>query len=118
MSEAPFPTTPILPHGGLGALLRPGAAGPEGRRAARSAEKAAKDFESVLLHKVLEEMKRTIPESGLLGDGVSRQVRDLFWLYLAQDLADKGGLGVWKQLYRQMGQAGAAGAAPAAEPAP
>lgn len=118
MSEAQFPTMSILPHGGLSALLRPGPVPPEGKRPAGSAEKAAKDFESVLLHKLLEEMKRTIPQSELLGDGISGQVRDLFWLYLAQDLADKGGLGVWKQLHRQMVQPGAAGPAPALEPSP
>jgi Rod binding domain-containing protein len=68
-------------------------------------EQAAKDFESVLLHRLLGEMKRTIPDSGLLSSATTRQMQDLFWMYLAQHLADNGGLGLWKQLHRQLGEA-------------
>ena len=70
---------------------------------ARKAEQAAKDFESVLLHKVLEEMDRTIPESGLLDSGVSKQVKGMFQFYLAQELANRGGIGLWKDLQKQLG---------------
>ena len=63
-------------------------------------EKAAKDFESVLLHKLMEEMARTVPDSGLLTSGVSKQVRGIFWLYLAQEVADGGGLGLWRDIQR------------------
>jgi Rod binding domain-containing protein len=69
----------------------------------RKLRKAVKDFEAVLLTKLLEEMKRTIPDSGLLTTGISKQIQDLFWLYLAQDLAEKGGLGICKDLYREFG---------------
>jgi len=58
----------------------------------------AKDFEAVLLHKMLQEMANTVPDSPLLDEGAGRQVHDMFWYYLAQDLADKGGLGLWKQI--------------------
>lgn len=63
-------------------------------------EKAAKDFESVLLHKLMEEMARTIPESGLLKSGISKQIQGIFWLYLAQEVADGGGLGLWRDIQR------------------
>ena len=63
--------------------------------------KAAKDFESVLLHKLLQEMKDTIPDSGLTGGSEAKQVQGIFWSFLAQDIADKGGLGLWKDLYEQ-----------------
>ena len=69
---------------------------------ADQAEKVAKDFESVLLHKVMEEMRRTVPQSGLLSNGISKQVEGIFWYYLAQEVADQGGTGLWKDIYRQM----------------
>ena len=67
-----------------------------------SVEKVAHDFESVLLQKVFEEMRRTVPESGLLESPESEQIQGLFWTYLAQDVADKGGIGLWKELARQL----------------
>ena len=100
MNEIEFPTNPILPIGLSGVFAIP----ESGSLAGAPAEKAAKDFESVLLYRLLEEMKRTIPESGLLETGISKQVQDIFWFYLAQDMADKGGIGLGKELYRQMNQ--------------
>ena len=68
-------------------------------------EEAAKDFESLLLHRMLEEMERTIPKSGLLdGGSVTGQVRGMFWYHMAQELADKGGLGLWKEIQGQLGR--------------
>ena len=75
------------------------AAGPDAQGAAL--EKTARDFESVLLHRVFEEMRRSVPESGLLDSGTSDQVQGLFWMYLAQDVAAKGGIGLAKELSRQ-----------------
>ena len=66
-------------------------------------EKTAKDFESLLLHKLLEGMERTIPKSGLLdGGSITGQVRSLFWHHMARELADKGGIGLWKEIQGQM----------------
>ena len=95
MELLPALGSPVMPglSGSLPAKPAPGAAG---------AVKAAKDFESLLLHKVLEEMERTVPKDELLDDGATEQVQGLFCYHLAQDLADKGGLGLWKQVYRQM----------------
>jgi peptidoglycan hydrolase FlgJ len=69
--------------------------------------KAAKDFESVLVQKLMEEMKNTIPESGLTEDGASKQMQDLFWLYMGQTVGQQGGLGLWKQMVRQLQKPGA-----------
>jgi|GEM_PF-2525162 len=79
---------------------------------AAAAVRAAKDFESVLLYKVMQSMRDTVGESGLLDDDCGRQMQDMFWYYLAQGVADQGGLGLWKDVYRQLAarQAGAAGA--------
>jgi Rod binding domain-containing protein len=65
-------------------------------------EQLAKDFESVLLTKLVDEMKETAGKWDLEEeeDAASGQVQGLFWMYLAQDLGDKGGLGLWKDLHR------------------
>ena len=91
----------------LGGLSPTALAGPDGALSAGprqiSEEQAAKDFESVLIHKLLDEMKRTIPDSGLLSSGMGRQVQDLFWFHLAGELADGGGLGLYRQLQQSFG---------------
>ncbi len=94
----------IQPAAGLGSL---GEAlysrfGEQRNSRADSAEQTAKDFESILLYKLLNEMKATIPESGLLESPITKQVQDLFWYYLAQDISRQGGLGLWKDLHRQL----------------
>ncbi len=73
----------------------------------------AKDFESVLLTKVFDQVKDSIGSWGLEEeeDGASEQVHGLFWLYLAQDVADKGGFGLWQDVYRHFQDLGAANAA-------
>ena len=94
-----MPTTPV----DLGDLFgRAGQAVSTHTRTAAQTEQAAKDFESILLSKVLEEMDKTIPRSGLLEGGSMKQVRSMFWSFLARDMADKGGLGLWKQLQKDM----------------
>lgn len=73
-------------------------------------EKAAKDFESVLLNTLLGEMGKTIEQSGLLDSPMTEQVQGIFWFYLGQDLAQRGGLGLWKDIVRHL--PAAAGTAP------
>ena len=60
----------------------------------------AKDFESVFINKLLDEMKKTIGDWGDEKDGASKQIQGIFWLYLARDLADNGGIGMAKDVYR------------------
>lgn len=64
----------------------------------KKTEQAAKDFESVLLTKVLEEMQSTVSQFSTDEEAGSEQVKGLFTLFLARDMADKGGLGLWKDL--------------------
>ena len=61
---------------------------------------AARDFESVLLGKLLDEMKNSIGDWGLEESSASEQTQGIFWLYLSRHLADNGGLGLWKDIYR------------------
>jgi len=75
---------------------------------------AAKDFESVLIGKLLETMKNTIGDWGLEKEAFSEQVDGIFWLYLARELANQGGFGIWEDLHRSLtGSDKAVGAAEA-----
>jgi flagellar protein FlgJ len=67
-------------------------------------KKIAKDFEGVLLNKVMDEMQNSVPDSGLLEDETSKQTQSLFSMYMSQDIAAKGGFGLWKQIYAQMNE--------------
>jgi len=68
----------------------------------RQAKEVAKGFEAVLLQKVLEGMERTIPKSGLFNDSTGEQIRGMFWQFMADEMADKGGVGLWKQIYEDI----------------
>ena len=63
-------------------------------------EQIAKDFESVLLYKMLDEMKNTIGDWDSNEDGASKQVQGIFWLCLARDIANNGGIGLWKDIHQ------------------
>jgi len=65
-------------------------------------KQAAKDFESVLLTKLLDEMKNSIVDWDSEKDGASEQIHGIFWLYLARDIANNGGLGLWKDIYQSL----------------
>ena len=98
--QAPFnpATLPMGPNDAkVQQLLNTGGAGIEDTG---DMEKAAKDFESVLLNQLLQEMSRTIPDSGLTGSGVSKQIKSIFWSFLAEEVADQGGLGLWRDIQR------------------
>jgi Rod binding domain-containing protein len=101
-------TTPMMPPsplenaagGGLtgaaGNVLMSGAKPAE----AKKTEQLAKDFESVLLTQLVDKMKDTVDQWGCEEEAGAGQVKGLFWLFLARDVADKGGLGLWKDLSR------------------
>jgi len=106
VSEFQMPNIQSLVGDALGRAVSPRRLPKTDPRDAVKAEKVAKDFEAILLHRLMEEMRRTIPKSGLLETGSSGQMESLFWFYLAQEVAEKGGIGLWKDLSRTMGLAG------------
>ncbi len=62
----------------------------------------ARDFESILINNLLDQMKNTVGNWGFEKDGASDQVDGIFWLHLARDIANHGGLGLWKEIYKSM----------------
>ncbi len=101
-------TTPVMPPNtlettsGVGLTAKAGSVRSNDTKSAeaKKTEKISKDFESVLLTKVLDEMKNTIGNGLGEEEAGGEQVKGLFWLYLARDMGDKGGLGLWKDLNR------------------
>jgi Rod binding domain-containing protein len=80
-------------------------AGPPAQGVDRSDEQKkqiAQDFESVLLTKLFDQVQESIGRWDLEEDGAAPQVQGLFWFYLAQDVADKGGVGLWQEIYQQL----------------
>jgi hypothetical protein len=68
-------------------------------------QQIAKDFESVLMTKLFDEVQQSMGNwDAEEEDGQSQQVQGLFWLYLARDTADKGGFGLWKDIYQHLQQ--------------
>jgi len=68
-------------------------------------KQVAKDFESVLLSKLLDEMKNSIVDWASDKDAASKQIHGIFWLYLARDVANNGGLGLWNDIYQFLSSA-------------
>ncbi|MHC4561713.1 MAG: hypothetical protein ACYS8X_02960 [Planctomycetota bacterium] len=64
-------------------------------------ESIARDFEGVLLHKLMDSMGETVGE-GLFDDSTTKQVQGMFWQFLSQDVGDKGGAGLWKEIYQEL----------------
>lgn len=75
-----------------------------GANSPQELQKVAKDFESVLLVRLFQAMSSTVPTEGLLNDPTTKQVNDMFWMYLAQDLAENGGMGLWQDIYKNMSE--------------
>ena len=99
MSDPIQPLAPgleaVAPAAPAAALTRSGAA-------PAAMEKAAKDFESVFLNTLLQEMGKTVGQSGLLNGAMTEQVQGIVWFYLSQDVASRGGMGLWKELLHHL----------------
>ena len=66
-------------------------------------KEVARNFEGILIHQLLDQMKDTIPESDL-EDSSSKQVKSMYWSFLSDAVADRGGFGLWEKIYEQMRQ--------------
>ena len=89
-------TEPVLPPAPLEHLQKSGLKNVSEEKK----KQIAKDFESVLINKMLDQMKNTIGDWGFEKDGPSNQVQGIFWLYLARDIGNNGGIGLWKDIHQ------------------
>jgi len=66
-------------------------------------QKAAQDFEAVMLNMVIKAMWKTIPESGLFENNNATQIYEgLMHSSLSEEMARNGGMGIAKVLYQQL----------------
>lgn len=66
-------------------------------------EKAASDFEALLLHQMLKSMWQTVPEPEMLGTGQESQMyRDLFNEALSESISQGQGIGIKEVIARDL----------------
>jgi len=68
----------------------------------QAAKRVAHDFESILMTKLVDAMSQTVSDSGLFDDSITKQIKGMFWSFLAQDVGERGGMGMWQEIYRQI----------------
>ncbi len=73
-------------------------------RSDQKKQQVAHDFESVLLTRLFHQVQQSMGNWDREEDGTSPQVQGLFWFYLAREVADQGGVGLWKEVYQQLRQ--------------
>lgn len=74
-----------------------------GSKSQHELQKAAQDFEAVLLNMVIKAMWKTIPESGLFEKNNATQIYEgLMHSSLSEEMARNGGMGIAKVLYQQL----------------
>ena len=66
-------------------------------------KKACADFESLFLYQLMQEMRNTIPKSGLMGDGKTEDMyNSIMDLELSREIASKREIGIATMLYNQL----------------
>jgi len=64
--------------------------------------KACADFESIFISKLLSNMRKTVGESSLFGNGMGADIyQSLFDVKLAEKIAENGGFGIGAILYKE-----------------
>lgn len=64
---------------------------------------ACKDFEAILIKQMLDSMRKTVPDSGLLDEGPGKEIfEDMLYDEYANKMAETANLGISKMLYKQL----------------
>ena len=75
----------------------------KGAQNAKELEDVAADFEAMLLSLLLQQMRKTIPKSGLLGEEAGCEVyQELMDQALAEEISEGRGLGLREMLIRSL----------------
>jgi flagellar protein FlgJ len=73
-------------------------------------KQAARDFESLFIHKMLQTMRKTIPENSLLDGGLVEDIyTDMLDQQIARAAAERESLGIAAMIYEQMSHTGMGG---------
>ena len=62
----------------------------------------AKDFESILINRMLESMRKTIPKSGLLDSFSTEMFESMLDQEIAKEMAKGKGIGLAKMVHQQL----------------
>ncbi len=74
-----------------------------GPKSPHELQKAAQDFEAVLLNMVIKAMWKTIPKSELFEQNNATQIYEgIMHTSLSEEMARNGGMGIAKVLYQQL----------------
>lgn len=69
--------------------------------------KASRDFEALFIHKMLQTMRKTIPENSLLDGGLVEDIyTDMLDQQIAQAASERESFGIASMIYEEMSQAG------------
>ncbi|MBW1776913.1 MAG: rod-binding protein [Deltaproteobacteria bacterium] len=83
-----------------------GTAGPDPRgkeNDPKALHALCQDFESIFIHYLFREMRKTVPEAGLVDSGVAMDIfEEIMDMEVAREMARKGGLGLGETLYREL----------------
>jgi flagellar protein FlgJ len=70
---------------------------------ARTLREATQEFESLYVTQILQAMRRTVPESGLMAASSGQRLfREMLDEEFAREIAHSGGLGIGEMLYHQL----------------
>ncbi len=86
-------------------LLREARHGAEGEKGAinRRLMEASQELESLLVSKMLEQMRKSVPETGWIDGGRAEEIfEDMLYDEYAMEISRHGNLGLAKQVYDQM----------------
>ena len=103
MFRNPF-SDAIKPLENVAAQQAEAASNPINQQAGQLKE-VAKQFEGILINQILKQMQETINNASFDPDDSSNeQVHSMYCTFLGESIADKGGFGVWEDIYKQMAQ--------------
>lgn len=95
-----------LPMGSMelrAGTVRSGTTVPTGGHRAEKLEQACKDFESIFVDFMLQQMRQTVPQNELFGGGQAEQLyTSMLDSELAKSISNQRGLGLASELYRQL----------------
>ncbi len=75
---------------------------PELVKTNKELKEIAQNFESILIHKMLESMQKTVPKSGLLDSFAGDMYESMFYEEVANEMSKREGLGLAEMVYREL----------------